>query len=449
MKSTRIIRKVISSIFIMIMVLMSCTVGFAANAETVISIKTPEELDAVRNKLNGNYVLEDDINLSGFDNWVPIGSKELPFTGKFDGGHHSINNFGIENIGKNEYAGLFGYVKNAEISGLNIDGDIELESDKVCVGAVCGFAEESRIKECTNNANISLVTISENNTTCVGGLVGYLEKSVIEMCSNAGNLIVSFNNEGQENSYTFNAAAGGIAGRATAQVINCRNTGNIYAEYSDNVAAGGIIGLYIGSIHLGEPSIAYIGYMFVHNVVNTGTVIISQDKHGNPVVGHREILDLCTYDKNEPKLFQGCYYLYDTGVEISDKNYIAVKEEDMSKKESFSEFDFNDIWRMPLSEKMPVLRFEDKSETVLVTVKMGESYKLEFKENNIKAFNSDDESIAVLDGEEIKGIHRGSTEIRILLSDNSEVRFLVTVRFSLLSWIKMLFKSVFSYIFSR
>ena len=50
-----------------------------------ITVSTPAQLDAVRNNLSGNYCLRDNISLSGYSNWQPIGTTDTPFTGKFDG----------------------------------------------------------------------------------------------------------------------------------------------------------------------------------------------------------------------------------------------------------------------------------------------------------------------------------------------------------------------------
>lgn len=423
--------------------------SLSAFATDAIIVKTAAELNEMRNNLNGNYVLENDIDLSDVDNWIPIGTKESPFTGKFNGKHHTIKNLKITDIGENEYAGLFGYAKNAEISGINICGEIALESDKAYVGAVCSFAEETNIKECVNYANISLTTTFEGKTACAGGLIGYLKYSAIEMCSNEGNLTVIYNGESPENPDSYKTFAGGVAGIATAQISNCRNAGKIYVEDNNYSAVGGIIGLFSGAKHLGQPPYPNIGYMFLHNAINTGEVIASMRKGGNPIVGYENITDWSTYDENEPELYDGCYYLDTTGEEISDKNFIAVKKEDMNKKETFPEFDFNDTWRITLSAGSPLLWFEDSSENISINVKTGEKIKIELKGNTITSTKSEDEIVALIEGEEIKGVHAGKTEIRVLLSDKTEIRFSVMVKFSLFCLIKAFFESIFNSILWR
>lgn len=55
-----------------------------------IAIRKPEELAKIgvdpSYPLNGKYVLMSDLDLSGYSNWVPVGSSpSTPFSGQFDG----------------------------------------------------------------------------------------------------------------------------------------------------------------------------------------------------------------------------------------------------------------------------------------------------------------------------------------------------------------------------
>ena len=72
-------------------------------------IRTPAELDAIRNNLAGNYYLENDIDMAGM-NWMPIGSDTDSFTGNFDGKGKRIKNLTISS-NANKYIGLFGYAE--------------------------------------------------------------------------------------------------------------------------------------------------------------------------------------------------------------------------------------------------------------------------------------------------------------------------------------------------
>ena len=89
-----------------------------------IGIYNAAELDAVRYGLTGKYILMADIDLSGWDNWTPIGSREEPFKGAFDGNGFVVRNMSVVRGVKagftdgdygptapyQYYLGLFGYV---------------------------------------------------------------------------------------------------------------------------------------------------------------------------------------------------------------------------------------------------------------------------------------------------------------------------------------------------
>ena len=48
--------------------------GGSGTAEDPWQIATAEQLDRVRDDLKAHYVLTDDIDLSGYENWIPIGA---------------------------------------------------------------------------------------------------------------------------------------------------------------------------------------------------------------------------------------------------------------------------------------------------------------------------------------------------------------------------------------
>jgi hypothetical protein len=47
--------------------------GGSGTAEDPWQVATAEQLDRIRNDLTAHYILVDDIDLSGIDNWIPIG----------------------------------------------------------------------------------------------------------------------------------------------------------------------------------------------------------------------------------------------------------------------------------------------------------------------------------------------------------------------------------------
>ena len=63
--------------------------------------------------VSAHYVLTDDVNLSAYGNWTPIGTEDQPFMGVFDGQNHVVTGLKIDRAGEG-YQGLFGYVSGTD-----------------------------------------------------------------------------------------------------------------------------------------------------------------------------------------------------------------------------------------------------------------------------------------------------------------------------------------------
>src|SRR5690606_3770961 len=69
--------------------------GGDGSAGDPYQIETADQLDKVREYLNDHFVLNNDIDMSVFDEarpWVPIGDGTTPFKGSLDGRNHAIRN---------------------------------------------------------------------------------------------------------------------------------------------------------------------------------------------------------------------------------------------------------------------------------------------------------------------------------------------------------------------
>ena len=414
-------------------------------------IRTAQELDNIRNNLSGKYILMNDIDLGEYENWVPIGTEHSPFSGIIDGGLYKISNLKITNIGENEYAGLFGYAKGAEIKRIDISGNISLVSDYAVVAGVCGCSFESIVSECINSVNIVLKTKDDGELLLSGGVVGFLSDSSFTKCVNRGNITIDFHCKEQNNNY--GTIIGGVLGRAfDSQIADCRNLGNVTVKDNNKHAVtGGILGNLQGNTGLGEKPGKY--YLSLHNTYNFGTVSVTTSNGGNPVVGSISVIDWCTEDPNEPELISGCYYL-DTSckTELSDyykEDYKPFTKSEMNQKETFAEFDFDKVWAMSLASEMPILQFEEKATATTLNIKTGEIVKINSVSLSIKVAVSDNERIACVVDDAIKGLKSGSTVIRILFDDGSESVYYVTVKFSLIYWIKNLFDMLIDFIFAK
>ena len=59
-------------------------------------ITNAEQFDKIRTNLSAYYILANDIDLSGYDNWKPIGDANKPFVGGIDGQNNIINGLKID-----------------------------------------------------------------------------------------------------------------------------------------------------------------------------------------------------------------------------------------------------------------------------------------------------------------------------------------------------------------
>jgi len=215
--------------------------------------------------------LDADLDLTGVA-WKPIGSVFDGdgnllhyFSGKFYGNGHTISNLDFsENYGKTEYPsfGFFSEVYGAEISGLTIQGKLDVSNaGYVYFGTVAGVAADSKISDCASDVSFTDTDKYINGTVA---LCGYAINSTIEYCQNKGDFsitqdVTSFQmggivglaqnstvqycaNTGDMTSWT--PCTGGIAGQLiqNSKVINCYSTGKIVPLGKGTTDFGGIAG---------------------------------------------------------------------------------------------------------------------------------------------------------------------------------------------------------------
>ena len=138
-------------------------------------IYSAADFDSIRGNLSGKYFLMNDIDLSDYDQWIPIGNSQTKFSGVLDGNDHLITNLSIqEKMPDNQHLGLFGYAYNATIMNLSIEqSSIILNSDStktIYVGTICGYAENTTISNLFSSGSLSVTTAT---SVYVGGQIGY------------------------------------------------------------------------------------------------------------------------------------------------------------------------------------------------------------------------------------------------------------------------------------
>lgn len=207
----------------------------AGTATNPYKIQNVEDLKKLAKKVNSgttyegkHFQLTANIDLKN-EEWTPIGTKVYTgefgqsetrhFKGTFDGDGHQIANLTI--TGRNEYVGLFGYVRNATIQNCNVAG--EVSGYNFAGGIVGSTGKNTKILNCSFQGDVK-------GNECVGGIAGW-GVGKIKNCYALADVTAA------------SAGAGGIAGKAYGVTIeNCYYGGKV----SSRTDAGGIAGETLG-----------------------------------------------------------------------------------------------------------------------------------------------------------------------------------------------------------
>lgn len=257
------------------------TVGAAQSSRTVIT--TVDELmqfaadvnaGAYDGKTDAVVSLEADLDLSG-KTWTSIGCADsnanVPhyFSGKFYGNGHTISNLDFSSTYGNilyESLGFFGYIKNAVISDLTVQGSVNVTEPKefTALGLIVGESDNSTIRNCVSDISF---TSSEIYLAGYIGLCGYASNSTIEYCQSKGDISITRSDNDPSSLYV-----GGIVGYAggASEIRYCANTVNIEATA---IHVGGIA----GSLGSGNPSVT--------NCYSTGKLIVRGLPFGGNIGG--------------------------------------------------------------------------------------------------------------------------------------------------------------------
>ena len=228
--------------------------------------------------VSAHYVMTDDVNLSAYGNWTPIGTEDKPFRGVFDGQNHVVTGLKIDRAGEG-YQGLFGYVSGldnehkAQLKNIVVqDAQIRARAE---VGAVVGrygqftkgFVEP--LENCAMiGGTIQGTTGSLGQSSFVGGIVGraygeiqrcYATGSIIALDSaidyggivgesykRAVNDCYSAVNLSGTAKYTYDF--GGIVGKCSGTVTNCYATGDVIGTGEYTGTFGGVVGCALGDV---------------------------------------------------------------------------------------------------------------------------------------------------------------------------------------------------------
>lgn len=228
--------------------------GGSGTPEDPYQIATAEQLDSVREDLTASYVLTADIDLSGYENWEPIGNMTYAdvdmetgdmdmtkiFTGSIDGGH-TISGLTCTTDQNSLALGMIGCfggtIEDLTIKDITVTGD----ETSMASGGLVGYAV---------GGSVSDVTLAGANTVtginCVGGIVGGSMSSVTNCTVEQADIVVIGDNDFSDGKIVQCdvAECGGlvVGGSFAGTVDYCTAKGTVAAEGNEPVGLGGIAG---------------------------------------------------------------------------------------------------------------------------------------------------------------------------------------------------------------
>lgn len=227
------------------------TVEPGKDASGVYQIGTAEELAWLAAEINNSSnnsqsysaVLTADIDL-GYRPWTPIGcyvdwQNNHPYRGVFDGQGHTVSGLYVTAL-SNGYAGLFGYTSGSTtIKNLTVEGEIRLEDVSTTAKHIGGIVGEAnaKLERCVSRVRISAAGFGTRDTCAVGGIAGKLSGAMTD-CRFEGSIDITCKRGGAY----ISGGVGGLAGNAAGGALTrCVNTGAITVDKGTGV--GGIAGI--------------------------------------------------------------------------------------------------------------------------------------------------------------------------------------------------------------
>ena len=272
------------------LILLLVLVFAVSTAQAAIVITTPAELQGIASDVAGDYVLGNDIDLTG----IPFTSI-ADFAGTFDGAMHTIN--GLATSGGTRGNGLFGtaiagsVVKNVGLTNVNITPTGEAWYTAAMVGDLRG-----ELSNCWIEGGTVTLTAGGGNGGTMIGLTR--ETSVVTDCYSTAELVILTSDYSQ---YT-----GGFTGGLNGPATNCYFAGTITGD---------------GATDLSGTHIPFAGY------------INSDTSNGDAIS--------CYYDKD----------LVD--IEEAGGLNLGRTTAEMMTQATFVDWDFVNIWGMIENETYP------------------------------------------------------------------------------------------------
>lgn len=420
----------------------SATLMETVNAETVDSADKLEEIFNNYNSANyskTNFVLTENINMSGRILTTTFGTKDNPYQGVFDGRGFEISNLTLdlsENSENSQAVGFFGSanhatIKNFSLRNVNITSGLAIDN---YVGALVGKADDCDLTNLQFEGIFTYNNLNVNSNLDFGLLVGNATLCDLThvIARQANSNVINFNFEKYDGK---KANFGGLVGSLTSSkilfgVVGFRVNCDLTTDFNGNVNVGGVAGTVAGNrasvvnvalydlISWNRKTLAgaNVGEVF-GEIFGTITIGNLSDIHFNNN-GHERIAKLNDYK-----------YLnsnnYDNIISTQENPNNLTNELTYFKKlkwNSFEVWDFEKIWYLSgtqaglqtfignfnfdvdLSTNSKIL----KSSFEATSCRYGDSVKMTFAFCKVDEENEESESMSKF--YDIKAVMIGSTE---------------------------------------
>ena len=353
--------KKITAMIICMAMMLTC-VPAAAFADTAIAventyvIKTEEDLNSIRNDLDGHYVLESDIEITSAE-WEPVGDgPKNAFTGIIDGNGHTISGLNlVGNSDNGDYLGFVGYNKG-KITDIVLE-DCSLISKKgglgTCYqGIIAGYNDSAAeitgclvkngtVEHFSNSGEVfaGMVAGFNDGTVSAAGASGTVTgEHIIHAKANIGGLVGRNNENGvmeqvctdvtidsRQNLTTMKMSYwGGVCGFNAGRIKDCFSTGQMQVTSDLNSKGKSYLGGLTGA--LGKYAVIETSYQYAD-------LSGAYTKKGN------------VYGNGESTADVMAVYYVDSN-NLTCNSGVPLRTADMLRAVIYNGFDFESVWLM-------------------------------------------------------------------------------------------------------
>jgi hypothetical protein len=368
------------------LLLLTCLLAFAANClfaaneavkpEGEGTVESPYLLTKVENLVwMGNniadckssvFCLGNDIDASETEYWesqfIPIGMPKTTYGPATDfGGVLDGNNYTIKGLHSRDANSFIRSLHGAKVSNLYLE-DVKFSFSGVGAGGLAIYCDGSVVTNVHVSGKIE-------GATYVGGVCGNVDGSQIVNCSFMGSIV----------GFGIGSFGGVVGESAFSDISYCKTSGYIDSD-KEGVDIGGICGKAVAndSYSYIYPRIRYcIADMKITAQGNIGGIVaqnyiqnVRREAFGDVVIKNRGLIDnysLCVADSSMATTKGGiCAAFGETSIDINnfyDRTGISgtvfgkgLSPENMKRKASFTNWDFDNVWTIQEEESTPYWR---------------------------------------------------------------------------------------------